>query len=133
LKLIVWSVSQGVLAFAIAAAVVIWARATGMDIREVRSLAFFSLVAMIVALILANRSFNSSLLQALTVHNRALQLVLALVVAGAAASLLIPPLRTVLTFAPVSAGGVGVMGLAGGTVLVLVEITKRLIRSSCVS
>ena len=59
--LIVWSVLQGVLAFALIAAIYVLAYRSGMPEQEVRALAFFSLVVAIVSLILVNRSFSASL------------------------------------------------------------------------
>jgi P-type Ca2+ transporter type 2C len=63
--LIVWSLLQGALAFALVATIFVLAYRSGMPEREVRALAFFSLVVAIVSLILVNRSFSASLLTAL--------------------------------------------------------------------
>ena len=70
--LVAWSLLQGALAFALVAAIYVIALRSGMPVPEVRALAFFSLVVVIVSLILVNRSFSASLLTALRRPNRTL-------------------------------------------------------------
>ena len=64
-RLILWSVLQGLLAFALVAAIYVIAYRRGMPADEGRALAFFSLVTTVVALIFVNRSFSASIWSAL--------------------------------------------------------------------
>ena len=64
-RLIGWSLLQGVLAFAAVAASFAGGLAREMPENELRALVFVSLVLINVSLILVNRSFSGSLLQAL--------------------------------------------------------------------
>ena len=73
--LVLWAALQGVLAFALTAAVFLTAHTYGMPEDEMRALTFFSLVFIIVSLIFVNRSFSSSLVEAFTRSNRTLILV----------------------------------------------------------
>lgn len=86
--LVTWSVLQGALAFALVAVIFVLAYRAGMPEREVRALAFFSLVIAIVSLILVNRSFSASLLTALRRPNWTLAAVLSAVVTTLALTLL---------------------------------------------
>ena len=88
--LVAWSLLQGLLAFAVVAAVYVAALRWGMPVPEVRALTFFSLVVVIVSLILVNRSFSASLLTALRRPNRTLAAVLAAVAVILALTLLWP-------------------------------------------
>ena len=125
-KLILASVAQGVLAFCIAAAIFIGALKIGLAIERVRALSYFALIAMIVALIVANRSFGGSLLEAFERRNRALQLVLVAVLTSSAAIMLIPALRRILGFAPLTMAGVGLVAAAGLGLFGIIEAAKRL-------
>ena len=98
--LVIWSILQGVLAFAVVAAIFIVAFRRGMPEDEVRALAFFSLVLAIVGLIFVNRSFSASTIVALRRSNRTLALVLAIVAGMLGLTLLWPLASSLFQFGP---------------------------------
>ena len=130
--MVVWSVLQGVFAFGLVAAIFVVAFKRGMPADEVRALAFFSLVTVIVALILVNRSASASLLQAIRRPNRALAIVLPFVVLMLGATLAIPALRDLFRFGPLHADDLLLTVGAGLLVLVVLEIAKPLLRRAMV-
>jgi P-type Ca2+ transporter type 2C len=130
--MVVWSVLQGVFAFGLVAAIFVVAFKRGMPADEVRALAFFSLVTVIVALILVNRSASASLLQAIRRPNRALAIVLPFVVLMLGATLAIPALRDLFRFGPLHADDLLLIVGAGLLVLVVLEIAKPLLRRAMV-
>lgn len=126
--LIVWSLLQGTLAFALVAAVYLLALQSGMPVPEVRALTFFSLVVVIVSLILVNRSFSASLLTALRRPNRALVGVLVAVTATLAFTLLSPFANRLFNFGPLHADDLAVTLGAGVIALVALELLKPVLR-----
>jgi len=128
LSMIVWSVFQGGLAFAMLAILLLMEHYTGMPEAELRALIFFALVAEIVALILVNRSFNASLRDALIRHNAALRYVAAAIMAVTAAILLLPWAQSLLTFGSITWDDMGLALGLGVVLLVLLEGSKPLVR-----
>ena len=126
--LIAWSLLQGTLAFALVAAIYVLALQSGMPVPEVRALAFFSLVVVIVSLILVNRSFSASLLTALRRPNRTLAAVLAAVAAILALSLLWPFASKLFAFGPLHADDLALTLGAGIIALIALELLKPLLR-----
>jgi len=98
--LVAWSLLQGLLAFAVVAAVYVAALRWGMPVPEVRALTFFSLIVVIVSLILVNRSFSASLLAALRRPNRTLAAVLAAVAVILALAMFWPFANQLFAFGP---------------------------------
>ncbi len=127
--LVAWSVLQGALTFALVAVIYVLAYRSGMPEREVRALAFFSLVVAIVSLILVNRSFSASLLTALRRPNWTLAAVLSLVVAILALTLLWPFASELFAFGPLHADDLTLTLGAGVVALVSLEILKPIWRS----
>ena len=126
--LIVWSLLQGTLVFALVAAIFVMALRSGMPVPEVRALTFFSLVVAIVSLILVNRSFSASLITALRRPNRVLAAVLGAVAAMLALTLLWPFARTLFAFGPLHADDLALTLGAGFIALVVLEILKPVLR-----
>jgi Ca2+-transporting ATPase len=126
--MVVWSVFQGGVAFAMLATVFLVETWSGMPEMELRALTFFALIAEIVALILVNRSFSASLGEALIRHNAALRYVGAAIMAVTAMILYLPQAQALLKFGSIAwsdmvlAIGLGVM------LLVLLEGCKALVR-----
>ncbi|MBX9619548.1 MAG: cation-translocating P-type ATPase [Hyphomicrobiales bacterium] len=127
--MIVWSLLQGTLAFGLVAAVFVVALNRGMPVDEVRALTFFALVMSIVALILVNRSASASLLKAIRRPNRALAIVLPLVVLMLAATLVIPFISTLFRFGPLHVDDLLITFGAGVVVLVVLEMLKPIWRA----
>ena len=126
--LIVWSVLQGALAFALVAVIYLVALRRGMPDDEVRALAFFSLIMTIVGLIFVNRSFSASLLTALARPNRSLLIVLAVVPAMLALTLIWPFVAGLFRFGPLHLDDLAVSLGAGVVLLTVLECGKALWR-----
>lgn len=127
-RLVGWSMTQGVLAFAAVAFVLWWAAGAGMPDDELRALVFFSLVVVIVALILVNRSFSASLVRAVTRLKLPMVVVLSAVTLTLAASILWPVGQSLFRFGPLHADDLGLTVAAGAVVLVILELVKPLWR-----
>lgn len=128
LSMVGWSVVQGGLAFAMLAAAYLTATALAMPQADVRELVFLSLIMSIVALILANRSFDTSLRHAFTRPNIMLRAVLGVVAVVLVLTLLVPAFRTLLQFGTPDWPSAGVALGLGGLLLVLLEGLKALAR-----
>ena len=126
--LIVWSVLQGVLAFALVATIYVMAHGRGMPEDEARALTFFSLVTAIVALIFLNRSFSASLLEAFRRSNQALKFVLTAVVGILGLTLFWPFAADLFRFGPLHPDDLAVTLAAGFAVLVTLEFLKPIWR-----
>lgn len=129
-SMIVWSLLQGVLAFGLVAAIFVVALNRGMPVDEVRALTFFALVMSIVALILVNRSTSASILKAIRRPNRALAIVLPLVVLMLAATLVVPLISKLFRFGPLQADDLLLTLGSGVVVLVVLELIKPLWRAA---
>jgi Ca2+-transporting ATPase len=119
-----WSIAQGLLAFALVAAVFLLANHR-LPEAEVRSLTFFSLVTAIIGLVLVNRAYSSSILAALQRPNAALAWVLIAVAGMLALTMLWPPLRTLARFGPLHARDIAITLIEGLAVLMLLEWLKH--------
>ena len=104
------------------------ANVRGMPEDEARALAFFSLVTAIVALVFANRSFNASIPTALRTANRALKLVLAVVIATLGLTLVWPFASALFRFGPLHMDDLSLTVGAGVVVLIALELLKPLLR-----
>ena len=121
-----WSLLQGAFAFLLVAIIFVVALGRGMPEAEVRALAFFSLVVIIVSLIFVNRSFGASLATALRRPNRTLYLVLFAVLTMLSLTLLWPFARELFRFGPLHVDDLAVTLGAGIVVLVVLEVLKFL-------
>jgi len=128
LPMIVWSIFQGGLAFAMLATVFLVETWSGMPEVELRALTFFALIAEIVAMILVNRSFSASLGEALVRHNAALRYV-AVAIAGVTALILfLPQAQVLLKFGSIAWSDMALAIGLGVVLLVLLEGCKPLVR-----
>ena len=125
-RMIAWSVFQGGVAFTLLAATFLVATYQEMPAAEVRALTFFGLIASILALILINRSFSTSLLQALGRGNTALRYVFAAVIAISALIMFVPQIQKLLRFGHLRAADIGIAVAVGVTVFIILEILKPL-------
>ncbi len=122
-----WSVFQGAVAFALLAAVYLTATYQGLPASDTRALTFVALIMAILALILVNRSFGTSLMSAFTRKNVALRYVLGAVAAVLVLIMLVPPLRTLLKFGSPQWQHVAVAVALGTILLLLLEAMKPLV------
>jgi P-type Ca2+ transporter type 2C len=122
--MIVWSIFQGVVAFAILAALYLACLEIGMSDADLRGLIFFALVAEIFALVLINRSYSASLVQALARKNTALLLVLSGVGTVVALVLFVAPVRAFLKFGTLHGHDFLIVGATSVLLLVGLELLK---------
>ncbi|PBN43605.1 cation-translocating P-type ATPase [Sphingobium sp. D43FB] len=126
--MIVWSVFQGGLAFGLLTGVFLLSMWSGMPTTEIRALTFFALVGEILALILVNRSFNASLGDALTRHNRALRYVVAAIVTVTALILTFPWAQGLLKFGSIGWSDMALAVGLGFALLLILEACKPVVR-----
>ncbi len=125
-----WSLFQGTIAFAMLAAVFFVESAAGMPEGELRALVFFALVAEIVGLILVNRSFSASLVEALTRHNTALRYVIAAVIGNTGLILFWPCPQELLKFSSIAWTDMALAAGLGVVLLLILEACKPVVRRS---
>ncbi len=123
-ELIVWSLVQGAVAFALVAAITILAVWQGMPENEMRALAFFSLVTSIAALIFVNRSFSASPFTAFLQPSKALIIVLVIVASILGTTLFWPTASALFQFGPLHGHDLAVTTAAGIAVLLVLELAK---------
>jgi Ca2+-transporting ATPase len=124
LPVVVRAMAQGATAFAVLAAMYLVANAMGMPVPELRALVFFALVAAILALVLANRSFSTSVRHAFAHRNRAFRYVLAFIAAATTLILTVPTIQAVLGFASLGLIELGVVLVIGVVLLMIFELTQ---------
>ena len=117
--LVLWSLVQGTLALGLVGLIFIVANMRGMPEDEVRALAFFSLVLVIISLIFVNRSFSSSLAAALR-PNQVLAWIVLIVAAVLALTLVWPFARDLFRFGPLH--GDDLLLTAGAAVFVFIVL-----------
>ncbi len=127
LPMIVWSLFQGGLAFAMLATVFLIETWSGMPEPELRALTFFALIAEIVALILVNRSYSASLGEALVRHNAALRYVAVAITGVTALILFLPQAQSLLKFGSIAGSDMALAVGLGIVLLLLLEGGKPLV------
>jgi P-type Ca2+ transporter type 2C len=128
LAMVAWSVFQGAVAFAMLATAFLVETRSGMPEAELRALMFFALVAEILALILVNRSFGASLVEAFARHNPALRYVVVAVIAITALILFWPRAQALLKFGSIAWTDMALATGLGAILLVLLEGCKPVMR-----
>ena len=128
--LILWSLLQGSVVLLASAAIFVVAWKRGMPEAEVRSLAFVTLVLGNIALILAGRSFSTSMIRAFTRPNPVLWTVLGIDALLLATILSWPPLRDLFHFGPLHPDDLALCIGAGFAVLLSLEFLKKPFRSA---
>ncbi|PTQ11847.1 ATPase [Sphingomonas oleivorans] len=124
--MIAWSVFQGGLAFALLAALYLAMNWSGVAEPDVRALTFFALVAAILALILANRSFDTSLVKALARRNFTLRYVVAAIAAVSILIFVVPFLRKLLDFGMLQWLDLVIPAAIGSLLLLMLEGLKAM-------
>ena len=128
--LVIWSLLQGMLTFGVIALLYLLALRRGLPEGDVRALTFVSLVLANLGLVLVNRSFNSSVREALRWNNRALWWVSAVAIILLGVILAWEPARGLFHFGPLHADDLGVTLAAAAGLVVALESFKRLWRGS---
>jgi Ca2+-transporting ATPase len=125
LPLVVWSLLQGAAVFGATAAVFWIALRRGMPEAEVRSLAFPTLVIGNVVLILAGRSFSTSVARAFLRPNPTLWTVLGIDAILLAIILGSAGVRELFRFGPLHLDDITLCLAVGAVVLIALELLKR--------
>jgi len=128
--LVLWGALQGLLALLTTGSVLLLAGRAGMPEDEIRALVFFVLVSVIVSLIFVNRSFSSSLREALLRPNRVLLLVIGFVIAVLAVSLAWPVAAALFRFGPLHADDLALTAGAAVATLIVLELSKFPLRAA---
>lgn len=128
--LILWSLLQGTTVLVATAAIFLIAWMRGMPEVEVRSLAFVALVVGNIAMILAGRSFSTSVVRALSRPNPVLWTVLGVDTALLTAILSWPTLRELFRFGPLHPDDLLLCIGVGFATLLVLELLKRPFRRS---
>ncbi len=129
-SLVTWSMTQGVVALVAVIGMLIYGAQKAMPEDELRALVFFTLVITIIALILVNRSFTSSLGAALGRPKPALVIVLAVVGGILATVVQWPVAQRIFRFGPLHGDDIVLTAGAGLAVLLVLELLKGLWRRS---
>jgi Ca2+-transporting ATPase len=119
-----WAVLQGVMALSILTGLLITAARLGMSEPDLRALVFTTLVLINMGLILVNRSFDSSLLQAILKPNRALWMLLGSVSCMLAIAVFWPPAEALFHFGHLHWDDLGICAAVGAASLVGLEELK---------
>jgi len=120
-----WAAMQGLAALAIVALALFLGAGLGMPENDLRAFVFTTLVLMNLGLIIVNRSFRSSLSEALLRPNRTLWVLVAVVLLVLTTALYWHPAQALFHFGPLHLDDLSIC-LAGGAVLIgLLEFGKR--------
>lgn len=123
-SMVLRSLAQGGTAFVLLAALFAIAAAHHLPSAEVRALIFFALVSALFALILVNRAFSRSLMEALLRGNVALRYISAGIVIVGAVIVATPAIRDLLAFGPLSLAQLMVAVAMGVLLLLVLESAK---------
>jgi Ca2+-transporting ATPase len=119
-----WALLQGLTVLAILAVLLVASARMGLPEGDVRALVFTALILANVGLILVNRSFDSSVWQALARPNPALRFLLVGVAAVLALALFFPPAREIFRFGRLHWDDLSVCVIVGAANLILLEKLK---------
>ncbi len=128
--LAVWSLFQGALVLALVAGLFLVALHQGLPEEDARALAFASLVATNLGLVLVNRSRAASVFVAFGRSNAALWWVFAATATLLAGAIAYRPARELLHFGPLHFDDVAIALCSGLVTLALLELAKRIVRPS---
>lgn len=122
---IAWALVQGALVLALVASLFVLALRQGLPEADARALAFTTLVAANLGLVLVNRSQDASLWAAFRRRNMALWVVTGTTVAILALAVAVPSARELFHFGPLHPDDIAVALGCGIAILVLLESLKR--------
>ncbi|MFN4264675.1 MAG: cation-translocating P-type ATPase [Aquabacterium sp.] len=120
-SLLLWSVAQGVMVWALIALFYMGLLQSGVDEAQARTAAFVALVCCNIGLILGNRSNGGHMLATLLQPNRAFWWMLAATTAMLSVMLLWAPAQALFRFAPLDAAKVGMCAGLGVLVWAILE------------
>jgi len=126
-KTALWAAIQGLAALAIVTLALIIGARLGMPENDLRAFVFTTLVLMNIGLIVVNRSFRSSLAEALLRPNPTLWVLVGAVLIVIGAALYWRPAQALFHFGPLHWDDLSVCLIAGVLLIGLLEIGKRLL------
>ena len=121
-----WALVQGMAVLIICSGALFGGVAVGMPERDLRSFVFTTLVLMNFGLIMVNRSFHSSLREAVFRRNPALWALAGAVTAVLAVALYWPPAQNLFRFGPLHWDDLAICAAIGLTVIAAMELAKGL-------
>lgn len=124
MPMVMRSVAQGAIAFLMLALLMVVVTHQGMPAPEVRALIFFALVSAVLALVLVNRAFSRSIVDALMRGNRVFRYIVSGIVAAGALITVSPAVRELLQFARLGVAELALALAIGALLLVTLEWTK---------
>ena len=123
--LVGWSAVQGIVTLVALIALLLWARAAGMETGELRSVVFAGLVAAVVVLVFVNRAFGRTRLPSRSHFNLPLALIL-LIVSGMMALLFGTPfVAELFRFTLIPLPGLGAILVMALALFWLLHFAKR--------
>lgn len=123
-KRIQWAVLQGTIVFIVLACLLIWMTNSGMAENKIRAFIFSTLVLCNLALILVNRSFESSFIHAIKNPNRSMWILITAVLSVLTLSLYWHPLQKLFLFDSLNyVNLIGSISISIG-IFILLEILK---------
>jgi P-type Ca2+ transporter type 2C len=128
-RIAIWAFTQGIAALAIVALALYLGARAGLAENDLRAFVFTTLVLMNIGLILVNRSFRSSLADALFRPNRALWALVSAVLIVLGFALYWPPAQALFHFAPLHWDDLSVCIGAGLGLIGILELAKRRVRA----
>ena len=123
--LILWSVAQGILAFACVGAIFALAQQRRMPTEEVRALTFLALVQANIVLIFSNRSFKNSILSWITERNGVLRIAIGGVIVALSVILSWPGAWLAFHFGPLHLDDLAITLAVSLVLLALLNLLKR--------
>ncbi|AMO73314.1 cation-translocating P-type ATPase [Sphingorhabdus sp. M41] len=127
LPMVIWSIFQGALALGALTLGIVIAVQQDMPVTELRALAFLTLIASLLALILANRSSSASLRSLFDYRNKALLAIFGAVIVVMMVIYLFEPARSILGFAKLSIFEIVAVIGYGFILLSVLQILKPLV------
>lgn len=124
---VLWAALQGLAALVIVSLALLLGARVGMPENDLRAFVFTVLVLMNIGLIVVNRSFRSSLYEALLRRNVALWALLSVVLAVLATALYWHPAQALFHFGPLHPDDLSICLGAGVLLIALLETAKRAI------
>ena len=124
-----WAVAQGATALALVAAALILGGRAQMPEGDLRAFVFTMLLIMNIGLIVVNRSFRSSIYEALIRANRALWILVGILAVTISVGLYWPPAQSLFHFGPLHIDDLAQCVLAGAALIAVLELGKRFVRA----
>ena len=125
-RLLAWSFAQGLVGLLVVAGVYAAGLWHDMHAAELRALAFATLIAVVLSLVFANRSFSPSVRIALARPNPALLPILAFVVVALGLGLTVPTTAGLFGFGPLHTDDLALVLASGLAVFLAVQIAKAI-------